>query len=308
MKKITLLLTLSLFITIGLNAQNNGYGSDLKKALVAPSENDGISTDKNPEEECNDVITCQNLENGVFINGQQGQKAAIDIPLDANTQVTINQIKVTLASQLEPAFVHFKFYKSNDSIPTDLYQEITNTAIVASDSIGFEPLHSFVIRNITLQLQEPIVLNGSETTDRFWMSAISDANAWATTDGVSNGADITGKAIAMGSDNFDWFTLGDIEGLYEISAECNLLGVVDQELSESAALYPNPAKDRLNIKLLNNANVQKTAIYNVTGQLLKSFGSQQENLDISSLPNGLYFARIYTAKNQSLMVKFVVGN
>ncbi|OAD90741.1 hypothetical protein A7A78_14335 [Aequorivita soesokkakensis] len=304
MKKITLLVTLFWFL--GICAQNTGYGTTFKKAFVNPSLHNQTVQNNKIAEECDDVITCDNLENGVFINGTSGQKAAIDIPIDAQTVITINQIKVTLSSGPEPAFVHFKFYKSNDSIPTDIYQEITNTTIIASDSIGYEPLHSFVIRNVTLELQDAIVLNGAETTDRFWMSAISDANAWATTDGVSNGAGITGKAIAMGSDNFDWFTLGDIEGLYEIEAECELLGVDDNDVTGIAAVYPNPASNKLNIRLTKGKAIQQTDIFNITGQKIKSFGSESENLDISFLTNGLYFAKIYSSENQTSVVKFVV--
>lgn len=305
MKKITLLV--SLFTLCGTYSQNSGYGTNVETAIQNPTFKNQTEETFTINEECDDVITCDNLENGVFINGSSGQKAAIDIPIDMQTILTINQIKVTLSSGPEPAYVHFKFYKSNDSIPTDLYEEITNTTIIASDSIGYEPMHDFVIRNITLQLETAVVLNGSETTDRFWMSAISDANAWATTDGVSNGADITGKAIAMGGNNFDWFTLGDIEGLYEIDAECESLGIEDQNFINNITIYPNPARDILNIELANATTIQKVEILSITGQILKSFGSYNENLDISSLPKGLYFAKIYSFENQPHIAKFMVS-
>lgn len=293
MKKITLLLIL--LTAFNIYAQEAGYGPQIENAKLNPFNYHQTQTNKGIDQECDDTITCDNLENGVFINGQQGQKAAIDIPLDANTQITINQIKVTLASQPEPTFVHFKFYKSNDSIPTEIYQEITNTSIIASEIIGFEPGHSFFIRNITLELQDPIVLNGAETTDRFWMSAISDANAWATTDGVANGADITGKAIAMGSDNFDWFTLGDIEGLYEIDADCELLGIADQDFSTNATIYPNPATDVLNISLKNTI-VAQVGIYSLSGAKVMEI-KDTSNLNISKLVPGVYFVRIQDNNN-----------
>lgn len=301
MKKITLLLTL--FTAFSIAAQEAGYGPRIEKALLSPFDYYQTQTNKGIDDECDDIITCDNLENGVFINGQQGQKAAIDIPIDAQTTMTINQVKVTLASGPEPAYVHFKFYKSNDSIPSDLYREITNTTIIASDSIGYEPMHSFVIRNITLQLQDPIVLNGAETTDRFWMSAISDANAWATTNGVSNGADITGKAIAMGSDNFDWFTLGDIEGLYEIDAECETLGIEDQNVTQNATIYPNPATNVINISL-KNATVAHVAIYSLTGAKVMQI-EDASKLNISKLAVGVYLVRVQDSNNAVFFKRIV---
>ncbi|SRX76033.1 T9SS type A sorting domain-containing protein [Aequorivita antarctica] len=304
MKKITLSILVSLLISLSAFSQNIGYGTKVNNSIKKPFESGEISNFNGPDEECDDIITCDNLENGVFINGGSGQKAAIDIPIDSNTEITINQIKVTLSSALEPGFVHFKFYKSNDSIPSDLYREVLNTTIIASDSIGYEPRFQFVIRNITLQLEEPIILNGAETIDRFWMSPISDADAWATTDGVDNGASITGKAIVIGGDGFDWFELGTLEGLYEIDAECALLGVKEQ-IIPGLSVFPNPTSDKLNIQLSDKSTIVKAEIFNIHGQKIKEFLNQNENLDVSDLSNGLYLCKIQTVDNQVFAIKFV---
>lgn len=217
-------ISLLLIFSIAANAQNIGYGQEVN--LSTSSKKSSKLTIQNTSfrasyENCDDMITCENLENGVFINGNNGQRAAIDIPIESNKQIVISQIKVTLSSVGEPEYVNFRFFDNEDGIPGNPLFDVTDGVIIDSDSIGFVDLLLLTVRNITVELANPIVLNGSETSERFWMSAISDANAWSTTNGVQNGADITGLGIAMGSENDDvWFVLGDIEGLYEIEAEC----------------------------------------------------------------------------------------
>ncbi len=80
-------------------------------------------------------------------------------------------------------------------------------------------------------------------------------------------------------------------------------------LSNAATVLPNPATDKLNIRL---NNVEGTAfsgtITNTSGQIVDTFnwtGTSDQQKDVSLLPNGLYFLSIQGEKWQTVQ-KFVV--
>ena len=56
-------------------------------------------------------------------------------------------------------------------------------------------------------------------------------------------------------------------------------------------IYPNPAKSQLFIK--SDSPVKRIEIYNQSGIRVLINDNVSEELDVSKLTNGIYFARIY---------------
>lgn len=73
----------------------------------------------------------------------------------------------------------------------------------------------------------------------------------------------------------------------------NPLGINENPFEKEIILYPNPAKDKLNLKW-NNSNNISVIIYNSIGQELSTvfLSKQNETIDITNLQNGLYFLKI----------------
>ena len=70
---------------------------------------------------------------------------------------------------------------------------------------------------------------------------------------------------------------------------------------------PNPANDKLNI-LISDAKTRilESSISNLQGILLKKF-SGENILDVSDLPNGMYFIRLRTDQNTYFTQKFIIS-
>jgi hypothetical protein len=272
----------------------------------------------NDAEPCNAVVINDTEEqNGVFISGTSGQKAAVDIPIASDIQMTLTGIKVTLSSVDVPTYVHLRFYNDTLStpedpqeppqeVPGDIMFDVTDCTIDTFEIVGYEPMHSFTVRNITLSLQQPIVLKGNLVQGRFWMGVLSDANAWASTAHYDTGADVIGEAVAMGSDNFDWFTLMNIEGLYELTADCETtVSAFNAEPEQQVSIYPNPASDVLIITGQSGQRISKIELYTIAGIKVKECENQQGTIDISDLSNGLYLVRVVTLDNSVTYRKIV---
>ncbi|MCB0456046.1 MAG: T9SS type A sorting domain-containing protein, partial [Aequorivita sp.] len=84
--------------------------------------------------------------------------------------------------------------------------------------------------------------------------------------------------------------------LYKLDA--TTMGVADYSL-EKINIYPNPVKDVLHI-LDNNLNTQIISIISTTGQVVQKIFNQNQ-VDVSSLSPGIYYAKIET--NENIVVK-----
>ncbi|TVQ45319.1 MAG: T9SS C-terminal target domain-containing protein [Saprospirales bacterium] len=80
------------------------------------------------------------------------------------------------------------------------------------------------------------------------------------------------------------------------------------EQLESLSVYPNPASDKIFIKMDNEflqSGVLSVQIMNVSGQIIEEYSlADSESINITHLPNGLYFAQIISEK-YSVVKRFI---
>ncbi|WP_428232928.1 DUF7619 domain-containing protein [Flavobacterium sp.] len=84
------------------------------------------------------------------------------------------------------------------------------------------------------------------------------------------------------------------------------LGTKDFEFSNYFTLYPNPAKDVLNISTIQSIEIQSLAIYDILGQLVIAVPNAKSvsNIDVSKLKTGNYFIKVKSDLGNSSM-KFI---
>jgi len=84
------------------------------------------------------------------------------------------------------------------------------------------------------------------------------------------------------------------------------LGTKDFEFSNYFTLYPNPAKDVLNISTKQSIEIQSLAIYDILGQLVIAVPNAKSvsTIDVSKLRTGNYFIKVKSDKGISSM-KFI---
>lgn len=80
---------------------------------------------------------------------------------------------------------------------------------------------------------------------------------------------------------------------------------VDEVFASNFRIYPNPAKDFLNISTLNNVNIESVKLFNLIGKEVYSGDSSTQQINISNLNKGLYLLKI-EADSGSLNKKVIV--
>ena len=97
--------------------------------------------------------------------------------------------------------------------------------------------------------------------------------------------------------SYDYPTVGEIIG-YEMN--CDPEDVA--ELKQTQTLYPNPAIDRFTAE----GNVKEVKVFNTLGQLIHQ--GSDNTIDVSVLPEGVYFVRIVDENDAVTTVKFLKRN
>jgi hypothetical protein len=124
--------------------------------------------------------------------------------------------------------------------------------------------------------------------------------------------------------NGDVFTLGTTFGVTSFSAAIDDLKIYNYELSQAditslftnntltsqnfnqnnleVSVYPNPAKDVLNIEMTNE--VKSVEIYNFQGQ--KVLESNQKQINVSNLSSGMYMIKVQDSENSVATKKVIL--
>lgn len=180
-------------------------------------------------------------------------------------------------------------FPANATLGAGLCVIIASNATVFQSKYGFAPFGEFT--RLLSNSGEKLVLSDAfgNVVDHV---EYSDASPWPDADG--NGYYL--RLAGMTLDNSlpeSWTASNDvITSTEEPSAEIIF------------AVYPNPARDLLNIT--SGTEISSISIYDIRGSLLlkQSYGSVHGVADISRLAPGAYIIRIFTARG-SQAVKFV---
>lgn len=94
-----------------------------------------------------------------------------------------------------------------------------------------------------------------------------------------------------------WHNIGETNENYVFMDDAGTITLIEEAEPESISshtiknlrLYPNPAKDYISC----NVDFDKLFINNILGKELLMVNESSNTIDISSLPEGVYFARVY---------------
>ena len=240
-----------------------------------------ITCEDAPEapENCEDfVVPSNNLENGLFFEGDTAQHLAADIPVGENgfTIYGVTPTVIDYATTFE-----FTFYEDAGGLPGAVFAERTGT-IFGSEVTGNNFGYDFVKYQVTFEALT------FEPNTRYWMEIESDALAWESNSAqfMPLGAPDVFYNVNVGEGV--WTSTGGDEFVFELI--CEELGVSDMT-SFDFAYYPNPVKDVLNINA--KKGVESVSAFNLAGQqVIKDAKVSNGQIDVNSLTPGTYVFRV----------------
>ncbi len=88
----------------------------------------------------------------------------------------------------------------------------------------------------------------------------------------------------------------------------NELLAVEDFKGEAFSIYPNPTEDIIYIQKNENVTLSEISIYNLNGslvQLINQFNTDNLNINVSALRNGVYFISLKNEANQKILKKII---
>jgi len=161
-------------------------------------------------------------------------------------------------------------------VPTGL-----DTTTVANESISITWNANASVNSWNIQYRPQ---NGT------WASATSNTNNYTITGLTGNTTYEIQVQANCGDGN-----LSDWSGSLVVTTKS--VGI-ENWLSSSVTLYPNPAKEYIDIRVDGDVNVTMMEVYDVYGKLINTVGvcdtPVQTRINVSNLANGMYFVRVTT--------------
>ncbi len=123
--------------------------------------------------------------------------------------------------------------------------------------------------------------------------------AWSTATTIKN---LTGLQAGL-------YCVTIIDGLGCQVTECftvkSVVSTEDNLLAQAIDIYPNPVNEKLTIATTENVVIQSLMLLNDKGQLISQFTQIPTPLDMSLLPQGIYFLKINNDKGEWAMKRVI---
>ncbi len=156
-------------------------------------------------------------------------------------------------------------------------------------------------------------INNLKLTDvsNNWLTSIS-VDVYATDTGTDNGTTYTSaNADTNPAENIsslqDTAPFSDqIVGSFKLTLQ-EVLGVDENLLQHSIAIYPNPSSGKIFIRNFGSITLKNAVIYDITGKTVKEFHNlaNEKSLNFDSLRNGLYLLKLNSNKG-SITKKLII--
>ncbi len=76
-----------------------------------------------------------------------------------------------------------------------------------------------------------------------------------------------------------------------------ITGIEDENIDTEFVVYPNPADEYFNISGWMGNTILRVEIFDINGELVKSFSNSDQSFSVKSLESGIYLVRIISAKS-----------
>ncbi|MGK0235992.1 MAG: hypothetical protein ACI9EK_002535, partial [Psychroserpens sp.] len=94
-----------------------------------------------------------------------------------------------------------------------------------------------------------------------------------------------------------------LQALYEFTDTRDFVLSTDKNNLENFKVYPNPTANKLYLN--SRKAIKKISLFNIVGEKILSFNSDQKEINISNFSKGIYILRIQFKDHKSLVRKII---
>lgn len=290
MKKITLL-GAALLASVVTFAQTETYVSE------TGGVNDPIVyvEQGSTEDPCNTEGPGNAFENGKSCTQNLGRIVAHDIVVPMGEDATLETFTANVfiggtGSGVNAAFVDVYVYEDAGGTPgTEVTSELgvipTSQAVVGTN-FGFD------VWAVELDITDVALAGDAGADTTYWVGISLEATDASNVFWENSTAGLVGLGEAYDDGAGGGFVIdATLEGVYTISADCQPIFSVGDNLAELVNIFPNPATTKINVEAPASVEITGATLYDVLG---KDTGATLVNgtIDVTNLARGVYILNI----------------
>ncbi len=239
-----------------------------------------------------------------------GVSAVPSLMLDGSEDTAFDT--TVLQADLDAAYASPAYFEMNAVHTIDQNSQMVYVNVNINPFLnGSYTLHCAVVEKTTVG---NVGNNGETEFHNVMMKMVPDANGTVANMAIGQPLTLNLQASLSGTNIEDWSDLEVVVFLQDdsnkkvmqstVSAE-DTSGAVDSIVFKDLKLYPNPTQGLLNV---SGAANMKLSIIDVKGVVVYQFDnlSNQQQIDISGLSNGVYFAK-FAKKDKSTVHKLIIS-
>lgn len=273
--------------------------SVLNVSIPADEVNTNNSVNFNTIVSCNTIGKAQNLASYPNPIGFNTGSGIISTPFQTPIATTISGVNISISSN--PASVGNTVYgvilnNAGAILATSANLVIANGDLSTTKSFTFSPAVSVPSNQL---VHFGIAQTANTVTGYFPIGAYT--NPYIST--VYNTCAIAGGALTP-TGNLGQFGLEVV-----LAGTCTLSTDTIDGVSNKVSIYPNPAKDFINIELGSTLEKATISVYNTIGQIVipsQVINTNSIRLNISSLAKGVYIIKVNNGDKEISNEKFII--
>lgn len=147
--------------------------------------------------------------------------------------------------------------------------------------------------NANCWLGAPLLAGSSYTSDYYYKNVAGTFKAQYLDDGTAAVGSVSSMTILTAG--------GATTKKLVFVVTKTTTGLVTTVKEEAVNVYPNPARDFVNVKYDPRSGVKSIAVYNLIGKTVQNYkvtDNSSARLDLDNIPAGVYFMRLMNAQGQ----------
>lgn len=277
---------------------DNTYNNVLGSAPFASNTNTSFTTDRHNN--ANAAINLTSIGNSLGTTATIPNLPYSNAPRTISFWVKLNNYDT--GSFINPVFHYGTLNNDNmfggsvDPGETSFYGYNNNLTVTTTNTLSTWYHYVFVYDGTTAKIYKDGVLLGSQA--KSW-NTINDNNLFRIGTSFAGAGSFNGAIDDLKIYNYA-LSQTDITSLYTNNTILSSSDFSQNNLE--VALYPNPAKDMLNIE--TTLEVQSVEIFNIQGQ--KVLETNQNQINVSNLSSGMYMVKIQDIENNVATKKVII--